>query len=57
MKGGDILDTCIGLFFGGGGGFAGQTIFSHRFAELFIFFMCGENKPFFFALSAEQTLF
>ena len=35
----------------------GQTIFFHRFAELFIyFFMCDENKLF-FALSAEQTFF
>ena len=54
MKGGDIRDTCIGLF-PFPLGVAGQTIFFHRFAELFIFFfMFSENNPF-VALSAEQT--
>ena len=53
MKGGDNLDTCIGLFplLGGGGGVAGQKICFHQFAFYFVnffnflfFFMCGENK-------------
>ena len=35
--------------------FKNCKILFHRFAERFIFFMCGENKLF-FALSAGQTL-
>ena len=50
-----ISETKQYIFFSCGSELWHETI--HQFAELCIFFMCGENKLFFFALSAEQTFF